>query len=251
MKTIYIKLLVTTFLASTLLSCQEKEFAYHDEYTSDKEEDVYRIVQNDLITPSFRIVELAEVFSGYQEIRSERERALNYVASFFDTRYYIYYEYMQISAWGRIDLLDDGTFKAKPEHSRYFWIAGNTPREVMIENPSAHCFSTSSISETALWNIEAEVKDDVIKTSDLNTLMTSDTFGMAKTETLEPLEMPMCSKGMQKQEPVAGKVKITYRSEYADKSFEVEFHENGKTFILPDGTTREVEPEKTYRWYEY
>ena len=70
-------------------------------------------------------------------------------------------------------------------------------------------------------------------------------------ETIEPMQMPMCSNGKGKLEPTCGRIRIRYRSSYADKVFEVEFHESGKTFILPDGTTREVEPQKAYGRNEY
>lgn len=234
-----------------MLSCQEKEYVYHDVYDSDNEEDIYRIMLNDLITPSFRVMELAEVFSGYQEIRSDRETALRYVESHFGTRYYVYYEYMNIYDWGRIDLMDDGSFIATPANWRYYWIASNTPRELQIESPSAHCYTASCTTSTTTWDIEAEVKGERAVISTLTTDMNSDMYGYARMKVLEPLEMPMCSNGRRKVEPTSGKVKIWYRSPNADKIFEVEFHESGKTFTLEDGSTKEVEPEKVNSWKEY
>ena len=77
------KALMAVLLAAVCLTaCEPEEYEYHDEYTSSAVEDAYAIVQNDLISASFRVIELAEVFSGYQEIRSEREKALRYVDGF-------------------------------------------------------------------------------------------------------------------------------------------------------------------------
>ena len=55
--------------AFCLTACEPEEYEYHDEYTSSAVEDAYAIVQNDLISPSFRVIELAEVFTIYQEDR--------------------------------------------------------------------------------------------------------------------------------------------------------------------------------------
>ncbi len=250
-KTSPIRFMTVILLAAAMFSCQRIEYEYHDEYTSDKEEDVYRIVQNDLLSASFRLVELTEVFSGYQEIRSDREKALKYVKGFFDTSNYVYYEYMHIHDWGKIYLVEEGIYKATPEYWRSFWIALNTPRQVRIETTAPHCYSFASTEESAVWDIKAEVQDLTVRISELTVSIASDTFGTAAIETIEPMEMPMCSNGKGKLEPTCGRIRIRYRSSYADKVFEVEFHEDGKTFILPDGTTREVEPQKAYGRNEY
>ena len=80
MKTRHKALISALLTAFCLTACEPEEYEYHDEYTSSEVEDAYTIVQNDLISASFRVIELAEVFSGYQEIRSEREKALRYVS---------------------------------------------------------------------------------------------------------------------------------------------------------------------------
>ena len=246
-----------TILTSVLLAafcltaCEPEEYEYHDEYTSSAVEDAYAIVQNDLISPSFRVIELAEVFTIYQEVRSNREVALSHVERYFNTNRQVYYEFMNIDRWGKITLLDDGSFTAKPSNWKSFWIALNTPRELHIQSPEEHHYSASCTSDEGTWNIEAEVKDYYIKISELTVDVKSDTFGSVKIETSEPLEMPMCKNGRGKLEPVSGKITIKYKSRHANHTFDVEYNESGKKFIMRDGTVMDVDPAPAYGWNEY
>ena len=86
---IYVTILsIAISVSLTMASCHGNtdDEIYQDITSIDTEEAVYSIVQNDLLSPSFRIIELAEVFSGYQEIRSNREQALDYVYDFLGTK---------------------------------------------------------------------------------------------------------------------------------------------------------------------
>lgn len=251
MKIRHIALVSAVLSAFCLTACDPDDYEYHDEYTSSEVEDAYTIVQTDLISASFRVIELAEVFSGYQEIRSEREKALRYVESFFNTRSRVYYEFIAIDRWGRIDLMDDGSFTAKPSNWKSYWIALNTPRELHIQMPQEHSYSASCTSEEGTWKIEAEVRDYYIRMSELTVDLESDRLGSVAIEVTEPLVMPMCNKGKGKLEPVSGKLAVRYKSRYADHSFEVEFQEYGKTFIMKDGTVKELDPAPAYGWNEY
>ena len=251
MKTRHKALISALLTAFCLTACEPEEYEYHDEYTSSEVEDAYTIVQNDLISASFRVIELAEVFSGYQEIRSEREEALRYVESFFNTRRQIYYEFMDIDRWGRITLMDDGSFTAKASNWKYYWIAMNTPRELHIQSPEEHFYSASCTSEEGKWDIEAEIKNFYIKISELTIDVKSDILGSVKIELKEPLEMPMCKNGKGKLEPVSGKIAIKYKSTYANHTFDVEYSEYGKKFIMLDGTVKDVGPAPAYGWNEY
>lgn len=255
-KPAYILGAVMTMFMTT--ACPEKEYvADPDLYETDTERAVYTIVRNDLLSPSFRIIELAEVFSGYQEVRSEREKALRLVESYFNTRNEVYYEYMNIGHWGKIYLLQDGSFKATPDYGwRSWWIALNMPREVAIQSPQEHTYTTSTTSEdgTATWDMKATVEDYTITMTKLHACYEDEVFGtyhIAEIKVLEPLTIPMCNQGQGKIEPVSGKISIRYRSPYANREFSVEFHEYGKTFILPDGTTAEVEADIAYGSSEY
>lgn len=255
-KPAYILGAVMTMLLAT--ACPEKEYtADPDLYEIDSERAVYTIVRNDLLSPSFRIIELAEVFSGYQEVRSEREKALRFVESYFDTRSQVYYEYMNIGNWGKIYLLQDGSFKATPEGGwRSWWIALNMPREVAIQTPQEHNYTTATTAEdgTATWNMTASVEDYTITVTELDACYEDELFGsyhIAEIKILEPLTMPMCNQGQGKIEPVSGKISIRYRSPNANREFQVEFHECNKTFILPDGTTAEIEADSPYGYSEY
>ena len=237
--------------AFCLTACEPEEYEYHDEYTSSAVEDAYAIVQNDLISPSFRVIELAEVFTIYQEVRSNREVALSHVERYFNTNRQVYYEFMNIDRWGKITLLDDGSFTAKPSNWKSFWIALNTPRELHIQSPEEHHYSASCTSDEGTWNIEAEVKNYYIKISELTVDVKSDTFGSVKIETSEPLEMPICKNGRGKLEPVSGKITIKYKSRHANHTFDVEYNESGKKFIMRDGTVMDVDPAPAYGWNEY
>ena len=243
-----LSVLLTAFC---LTGCNPIEYEYHDEYTSDKVEDAYAIVQNDLISPSFRVIELAEVFSIYQEVRSNREVALSYVERYFNTNRQVYYEFMDIDRWGKITLMDDGSFTAKPSNWKYYWIAMNTPRDLHIQSPQEHFYSGSSTSDKGTWDIEAEVSNYYTKVTDLTIDLDSDAFGTVKIELKEPLEMPMCKNGRGKLEPVSGKITIRYKSKYANHTFEVEYNKNGKKFIMPDGTVKDVDPAPAYGYNEY
>ena len=245
------KALMAVLLAAVCLTACDKEEEYHEEYSSIEGEDAYTIVQNDLISTSFRVIELAEVFTGYQEIRSNREMALSFVESYFNTRRQIYYEFMDIDYWGKITLMDDGSFIVKPSYWKNYWIALNTPRELHIQSPQEHIYSAESTSDKGTWNIEAEVSNRYTKIYELTVDLKSDIFGTVKIALNEPLEMPMCKNGKGKLEPVSGKITITYRSNYADHVFEVEYNKNGKKFIMPDGTVKDVDPAPAYGYNEY
>ena len=228
---------------------------YTDPYETDTEEAVYSIVQNDLISPAFRLVELAEVFSGYQEIRSNRELALSYVEMYFDTKYFVYYEYMTIDRWGNITLELDGSYKAKPDGWTKYWIACNMNREVQITMPQEHSYVATGVADGSVYEFKAEVENSTITMTELHAHYETDLFGKpahkVDIKVLEPLEMPMCKNGKGKLEPVAGKIEIDYRSRYAKRTFQVEFHPTNKTIILRDGTTRDVDPEPAYGRNEY
>jgi hypothetical protein len=61
------------------------------------------------------------------------------------------------------------------------------------------------------------------------------------------MKMPMCRNGQRKLEPTSGRVKISYWAKSISKTFEVEFHEEGKTFFQEGNKTLEVGPEPTHR----
>ena len=228
---------------------------YTDPYETDTEEAVYSIVQNDLLSPSFRLVELAEVFSGYQEIRSNRELALSFVEKYFNTKYFVYYEYMTINWWGTVSMEFDGSYKAKPDSWKKYWIACNMNREVHMTMPEEHTYVATGLADDSIYDFKAEVKNSTITMTEFHSHYETDKFGnpthKADVKILEPLEMPMCKNGKGKLEPVAGKIEIDYRSRYAKKTFKVEFHPDNKTIILSDGTTRDAEPEPAYGRNEY
>lgn len=256
MKRLYTILSVAASVMLTMASCYgPDDYIYQDPASIDTEEAVYSVVQNDLLSPSFRIIELAEVFSGYQEIRSNREQALDYVYDFLGTKYRIYYEFMDIDRWGRIDLNSDGTYTVKPDYWKYYWIACNMNRTVQIEMPVDHAYNASGMAENSQYDFSADVADNTITMSELHVSYTTDLFGkpihFVKLDILEPLQMPMCKNGKGKLEPVAGKIQIDYQSKDARRTFQVEFHETDKTIILPDGSTRVVEPEEAHGWNEY
>lgn len=252
-----VHLFCAVFAILTLTACPNKEpIPPVPEFNDpDKEEAVYSIVWGNLLSPSFRIIELAEVFSGYQEIRSEREKALRYVDSYFSTRSNIYYEFMDINFWGRIDLMPDGSFTVMPDIRRFYWIANNMPLEVVVKSPEKHTYISSSTSgNDPVWDITASVEDYMITMTDLDIRFKRE-FRLiehsVEMKVLEPLTMPICSKGVYKMEPVSGKISIRYKSSEADRTFKVEFNEEGKTFILANGKTREAGPEVSERHYEY
>ena len=95
------------------------------------------------------------------------------------------------------------------------------------------------------------MKNYYIKISELTVDVKSDAFGSVKIETSEPLEMPMCKNGRGKLEPVSGKITIKYKSRHANHTFDVEYNESGKKFIMRDGTVMDVDPAPAYGWNEY
>ena len=238
MKRFYTILSIAISVSLTMASCHGNtdDEIYQDITSIDTEEAVYSIVQNDLLSPSFRIIELAEVFSGYQGIRSNREQALDYVYDFLGTRNQIYYEFMDIDRWGRIDFNIDGTYTVDPNYWKAYWIGCNMDRTVKIEMPMDHSYNASGTAENSTYEFSAEITEDT---------------HFIKLDLLEPLQMPMCRNGKGKLEPTDGKIQIDYQSRSARRTFQVEFHETYKTIILPDGSTRDAEPEKAYGWNEY
>lgn len=238
-------------------SCHRDEpiFVYKDVYEIDTEEAVYTVVRNDLLSPAFRIVELAEVFSGYQKVRSDREVALDFVHGYFDTKYYVYYEYMQIDRWGKVNLEFDGSYTVEPSYWRYYWIACNMNRRVHITMPQEHCYEAVGIADDSVYEFCADVVNSTITMNELHACYETDLFGSPKHKAhikiLEPLEMPMCKNGKGKLEPVAGKIEIDYCSRYAKRTFQVEFNPTNKTIILPDGNTRYADPDPTPGRNEY
>lgn len=242
-----LKAILLAAVAVMTLSCGRHD-VYIDKADPENEEEIYQIVHNDVISSSFRITELAEVFSIYQGVRSNRELALSHVEKYFGTTNSVYYEYMSVYEWGTINLLEDGTYTATPSNWRNYWIALKTPREVHIEMPQEHQYVAASTSEDVTWNIEAAVKDSrTITISELDFKAGTDRYGTVEAELTEPMEMPMCRNGQRKLEPTSGRVKITYQAESFTKTFEVEFHEDGKTFFLQGNKTLEVGPEPAYR----
>ena len=241
---------------SLFISCYREPIdEYKDPSEIDTEEAVYTVVQNDLLSPAFRIVELAEVFSGYQKIRSNREAALNYVYGYFETRNYVYYEYMSIDRWGKVSLEMDGSYKAKPDYWKYYWIACNMNRQVHITMPQEHYYEAKGLADDATYEFKANVENSTITMTELHGHYETDLFGnprhTADVKILEPLQMPMCKDGKGKLEPVTGKIEIDYRSRHARRSFQVEFNQSNKTIILPDGTRRDADPEPGYGRNEY
>lgn len=250
MKRLCSNIAVAVILIATAISCKEKyEDTYQDPTKIDSEEAVYSIVLNDLLSPAFRIIELAEVYSGYQEIRSNRTQALEYIKGYLGSQNWVYYEYMDIDRWGKIELNDDGTFTAKPDFWRSYWIASNLDLRVNIESLEAHSYIAKSISTDNTYSFTAKLKDDTITMSNLSADFRMEAYrtSYAKLDIIEPLEMPMCKNGIRKLEPVSGIIKIDYSSSAATRVFKVEFHETNKTIILPDDTRRLAEPENTNR----
>ena len=254
MKRLCSKIALAVILITAITSCKKKyEDSYQDPSMQDTEEAAYSIVLNDLLSPAFRLIELAEVYTGYQEIRSNREQALEYIKGYLGTQNWVYYEYMDIDRWGKIELNDDGSFTAKPDYWRYYWIAGNLDLSVNIQSPEAHTYVATSTGKDNTYSFTAKVEDGTITMTDLSAYFKMEMYrtSYAKLDILEPLETPMCKNGKRKYEPISGKIKIDYSSSTATKKFMVEFHESNKTFILHNGTSRLVEPEKTYGRNEY
>ena len=246
-----------TSLTMSMISC-DRDFEneiYQDASMIDTEEAVYTVVQNDLLSPAFRLIELAEVFTGYQEIRSDRSKALEYVKGFFGSSNWVYYEYMSFDRWGKINLNFDGSYTAYPKYWKAFWIGCNMDRTVQIVSPQDHQYDATGTAEDSIYDFNGSVLDGTITMSALHASYSTELFGTpefrAELEIIESLEMPMCKDGKGKLEPVSGKIRIDYRTRYAKRAFEVEFHDTYKTIILADGTTRDAEPEKAYGWNEY
>lgn len=204
MKLKTILLAVVTF---AVLSCNKYDI-YVDKIDTENEEEIYQIVHNDVIASSFRITELAEVFSIYQGVSSNRDVALSHVAKYLGETYSVYYEYMTNYEWGTIKLLQDGTYTATSSNWKQYWIARNTPREVHIEMPQEHQYIATSTSEDATWNIEASVEDSkTITISGLDFKASDSLYGTVEVELIEPMKMPMCRNGQRKLEPTSGRVK--------------------------------------------
>ncbi|MBO8447992.1 MAG: hypothetical protein IAC29_01810 [Bacteroidetes bacterium] len=89
------------------------------------QEPAYMVVcstYEDCISEIFKVAELADFFSLYQDIRSDREAAMELAESYFP--YWInednlYYEEADVSGWGRIVLEEDGSFSVFTDHG--FW----------------------------------------------------------------------------------------------------------------------------------
>lgn len=238
-------IIALTCLAACSFTCEDHWF----EYEMDENEETCSIVLNDVIAPSFRIIELAEVFTGYQAIRSERERALRYVESFFGTRNFVYYEYMEIYNWGKITLQNDGSFIASPGGWKSHWIALSMDREVHITSDGNSRYTATSTSEKDTWSFAAEITDYNITMTALHAKTENDRYSpsyIAEVELIEPLKMPMCNQGKGKLEPVAGVVQIRYRDSETDKSIQVEFTSGGKVITLEDGTVVQYGSEPIY-----
>lgn len=250
-----ILILASVFFFVTSCYHDEPISAYKDVDEIDTEEAVYSVVRNDLLSPAFRLVELAEVFTGYQKIRSDREAALSYVYGYFNTRNYVYYEYMAIDRWGTVRMESDGSYKAEPDYWKYYWIACNMCREVHMTMPQEHSYVARGLAEDAVYEFKADIENSTVTMTEFHAHYETDLFGKprhrADIKILEPLEMPMCNNGKGKLEPVAGKIEIDYCSRYAKRTFQVEFHPSNKTIILPDGTTRDADPEPAYGRNEY
>lgn len=254
MKRLCSKIALAVILITAAISCQKRNEVYDpDPSMQDTEEAAYSIVLNDLLSPAFRLIELAEVYSGYQEIRSNRAQALAYVKGYLGTELWVYYEYMDIDHWGKIELNDDGSFTAKPDYWKYYWIAGNLDTSVNIQSPEAHTYVATSTGKDNTYSFTAKVEDGTITMTDLSAYFKMEMYRLsyAKLDILEPLEMPMCKNGKRKLEPVSGVIQIDYSSSTAKRKFKVEFQESNKTFILHNGTSRLVEPEKTYNRNDY
>lgn len=254
MKHLCSKITLVGIIITAFTSCKETyEDLYQDPSEQDTEEAAYSIVLNDLLSPAFRLIELAEIYTGYQEIRSDREQALEYIKGYLGTQNWVYYEYMDIDRWGKIELNNDGSFTAKPDYWRYYWIAGNLDLSVNIQSPEVHIYIATSTGKDNTYSFTAKVEDGTITMTDLSAYFKMEIYrtSYAKLDILEPLEMPMCKNGKRKLEPISGKIKIDYSSSAATKKFKVEFHESNKTFILHNGTSRLVESEKTYGHNEY
>ena len=89
------------------------------------QEPAYMVVCNtyeDCISEIFKVAEISDFFSRYQEIRSDREAALELARSYFSyliTSDDLYYEEAVVSGWGRIVLNGDGSFTVYTRH--FFW----------------------------------------------------------------------------------------------------------------------------------
>ena len=243
---------IISFTGSVLILCSCTEREYIDIYDSSDEADVYTIVHNDIIAQTFKHLELAEVFSGYQDIRSDRETAKAYVEKYFYASR-LFYEMMHVDNWGTITLEPDGSFISETWHWRRFWIMLGMEQKVHITAPEEHVYSFSSISDTGTWTCTGEIVDNVVTISELTFAFKDKSGGYARVDLLSPVTSPMCKNRKRKNEPISGSIQIIYTSdvmgEEFTRRFTVTFHEKGKTLTLQDGVIRELGPETNYNQF--
>lgn len=108
-----------------LMSCKiydDKEYVQEPGYIV--AQDTYRAYVNEL----FMVAELADFFSGYQELREDREAAEAFAESYFgislDWDSCLFYEYADIPGHGSISLEDDGTFSVDMYRHSYYLDGG-------------------------------------------------------------------------------------------------------------------------------
>ena len=170
----------------------------------------------------FRTAEMADFFSAYQLVRSDREASLALWEDYFGDRYVVLYyeEALPYEPWGKIAVTET-------EHTYLVNFGGWNSISEYLVSVDGETFSVAAfVGEEEQYKAEMSVTGGVVSVNSLS-VVSDDGFGTTVTmEVLEPVSVTRCSHGEYETFPSSGAISYVLHGK-VDDEFVVRYDGNG------------------------
>lgn len=212
---IFLRAVLTAFVAS-LCGCT----IYSDEmYPEDPAADAFRSVYSETVDRFFRMTELCDFFSAYQEIKSDADAGLALAESYFgDNVYYLVYDRLSVTGWGVLGLSDDGSF-----------LVGDSAVELWPVIPVGdRTYVSDIVTASGSHSFRSSVRDGKVVLEALSVEYVAADGVKVSLELISPVSRDMCSCGQAPLWPDAGALEVMFSGQGADDFFTVRFEDGAR-----------------------
>lgn len=163
----------------------------------------------------FRSTELYLFFSGYQDIRENREESMKMMESYFgEDAGELYYEMADIYSWGTISLTDtEGEYLYQT--NRYFY--GYDKEKTLISSDGENIVLNGYRNDEPVFRAEVLADGKRMKISSLELSFADDCGTTVSVSISEPLGMDICSEGNHAYFPDTGSLKYIISGSVEDE----------------------------------